>query len=121
SAKERDREIVEATLTTFEATLASGIRDRSWERQSESALASVFTSPALAGSRLGSINCVESLCKIVVQYDRQDHSDPMEVSERVLAPFNAAAFFHHSPSTNETYFYVARDGQPLPNLAPPAG
>ncbi len=113
--EEHDRRLVEDTLTSFEATFASEARDPNWERQSAKALGPVFAGPELAASKVSSVDCVHSLCKIVIQHrDAGARADFAELAHRVLAPFNAPAFIRYSPETNETFFYVAREGEPLP-------
>lgn len=119
--EEHDRQMIEGTLTSLEATLASEARDLAWERQSAKALAVAFANPELATSHVGAVDCVRTVCKVVVQHqDERARSDFMEAGHHMLSPFNAPAFIHYSPTTKETIVYVAREGEELP-IIPPTG
>lgn len=116
--EERDRQRMEATLTSLDATIASEARDVSWERESQQALEQTLAKPEFADSRIGSVSCAQSVCKLTVLHrDRAGRQKFVDADGMLEEPFRSSAgLSHYAEATHETIFYLARKGQHLPPI-----
>lgn len=122
SAEERNRRLREATLSTFDAALASEVRDAAWERSALRAWSEVLSTAELEKSRLQDVTCAQSLCRVVVKHqDAEARGKFVDAETRWLSPISGEVYMRYSRATNETLLFVAPDGARLPSVEAPAG
>ena len=112
----------EATLSTFDAALASEVRDAAWERSALRAWSEALSTAELAKSRVQDVTCARSLCPVVVKHQEAEaRSRFVDAETRWLSPISGEVYMRYSRATNETQLFVAPDGARLPPVDAPAG
>jgi hypothetical protein len=113
--------LTETALTTFEDMIQSEVTDVAWEREAQRTVAEALARPEFTGTRLESVTCAQTLCKILVRHDDSAARAKFIDADglQVIAFREHSGFSHYDRGARETLVYVARKGQPLPKLTLP--
>ena len=106
-AEEQARQVTEA----LERKYVTEPVDRSWGDKESDEIRNAI-GDGLRGTRLTSVQCASSLCKVVLDHDTA--ADQHEAARQMtrLAPNHAGVFFHYDEDPNQprTTLYVLREG-----------
>jgi hypothetical protein len=106
-AEEQVRQVTE----TLERKVATEPVDRSWGDKQSAEIRNAI-GEGIAGTRLSSVQCAASLCKVVLQHDTAAAQHEAAPKLGGLPPMRAGVFYHYDEDPNQprTTLYVLREG-----------
>lgn len=101
----------------MERLLAEQPADTEWQRDSLRQANGLFERFEIHGSRLDSVDCGQSVCRVSLQHDDEVARLQFVQSEALMEPpFNTELFGHYDSEAGATRIYLARHGEHLPPL-----